>query len=100
MAMTVVLTTEELQEIRDQALARAEEIEWRMRRELARLREVETAMLAILGDTQHALATAPALRPRLAVAAAQPREVRALALRAALLENRQPYARPRPRAAA
>jgi len=47
---TILLTDEELDAIREQYMARAEEVEWQLRREISRLREIEDRMLAALGE--------------------------------------------------
>lgn len=70
----IVLTAEELECIREQAAARAEELEWQLRREIARLREVEENLTALVEG-------GPRETPRVA------------ALRAAILSGRRPVAR-------
>jgi hypothetical protein len=45
----ITLTVEELETIKEQAASRAEDLEWQLRREIARLREVEQNLLRIVG---------------------------------------------------
>jgi hypothetical protein len=46
----VTVTVEELEAIKDAATMRAEEMEWQLRIELARLREVERNLARIVGE--------------------------------------------------
>jgi hypothetical protein len=46
----ITLTLEELEAIKDDASARAEDMEWQLRRELARLREVEHNLSVLAGE--------------------------------------------------
>jgi hypothetical protein len=48
--MQVVVTVEELESIKEAANARADELEWQLRLELARVREVERNLARLLGE--------------------------------------------------
>ncbi len=56
----ITVTVEELEAIKDAASLRAEEMEWQLRIELARLREVERNLARIVGEPMPMQASAPA----------------------------------------
>jgi hypothetical protein len=69
--MSIELTAEELECIREQCLARADEMEWQLRRELAHLREIAARMLDILGTVNAPGGTASKAAPALGALAAR-----------------------------
>ena len=71
----ITLTIEELEAIKEQAAIRAEETEWQLRREIARLREVEASLLRASARARTSPPPPPASRKKIE------------ALRSALLEN-------------
>ncbi len=60
--MHVTLTIEELEDIKESAMARADEMEWQLRVELAKLREVERNLSRLLGEPS-AVTVAVAVEP-------------------------------------
>jgi uncharacterized membrane protein YccC len=81
----ITITVEELELIKDQAGARAEDLEWQLRREIARLREIESNLLRMLGDEPARALPLPA--PTATAPAPVRASNRAARLRAALLHN-------------
>jgi hypothetical protein len=62
--MHVTLTIEELEDIKNSAMQRAEEMEWQLRVELQKVREIERSLSRILGEaSQVAPAAASSVAP-------------------------------------
>ena len=68
--MQVVVTVEELESIKEAANARADELEWQLRLELARVREVERNLARLLGEASTTVV--PERAPRSMPAATTP----------------------------
>jgi hypothetical protein len=57
--MHVTLTIEELEDIKNSAMQRAEDMEWQLRLELQKVREIERNLSRILGEASQVPAAAP-----------------------------------------